>query len=142
MDWWYLEALSPQRSGVGRQERSSPVNTSRPADGRVQVSGSLEGDATLVVHLTGELDAASAPDVGPFVQLEVAASRPRRLVLDVGGLSFVDSSGLALLLALRSCVPDGALSLRSARRQLRRLLEITGADALLPVVPDGDRPVP
>lgn len=115
--------------------------THRPDDGGVHVSASLE-DATLVVRLAGELDAASAPDVQRRVELELDASRPDRLVLDVGGVGFVDSSGLALLLALRGCTPGGTLVLRAARRQLLRLLEITGADAVLPVEGRADRPVP
>lgn len=112
--------------------------THRPDDGRVHVSGSLEEDATLVVRLTGELDAATAPDVDQFVELEVAAAQPGRLVLDVADVTFVDSSGLAVLLALRSCAPDGRLVLRGARRQLRRLLEITGADAVLAIEQPAD----
>lgn len=110
--------------------------TRRPDDGRVHVSGSLEEATTLVVCLAGELDAATAPDVREFAELEVAAAQPGRLVLDVTELRFVDSSGLALLLGLRTCVPEGAVVLRGARRQLLRLLEITGADVLLPLEPD------
>lgn len=110
--------------------------TSRPHDGGMQASGSLE-DGTLVVRLAGELDVATAPTVAEFVQLEVAAVQPERLVVDVSEVGFVDSSGLAALLAIRRGVPAGTLVLHGAGPQLLRLLTITGVDQLLTVEADG-----
>lgn len=112
--------------------------TSRSPEGSFAVSGSHE-DGTLVVRLVGELDVATAPDVAEFVQLEVSAVQPQHLVVDVAEVGFVDSSGLAALLAVRRGVPDGVLVVRRASPQLRRLLAITGVGDVL-VLEEDDPP--
>lgn len=80
------------------------------------------------------------PPVAAFVHLEVSAVQPERLVIDVAEVGFVDSSGLAVLLAIRRGVPGGTLVLRGARRQLLRLLTITGVDQLVTLESDGPPP--
>jgi anti-sigma B factor antagonist len=75
----------------------------------------LAGDAVLVA-LRGELDLEHAYTFDEELR-RVEGRRPSCLVLDLRGLSFLDSCGLARLLAAR----------RRARRERRRLLLIRGS---------------
>src|SRR3954454_1634382 len=78
----------------------------------------LEGGAVSVA-LHGELDLEHAYIFDARLR-EVEAEHPPRLVLDLRALSFLDSSGLARLLAAR----------RRARREHRRLVLVRGRAAV------------
>ncbi|WP_299541207.1 STAS domain-containing protein [uncultured Streptomyces sp.] len=85
--------------------------------------------ATVVVA-EGELDVES---LGPLRgRLERAASAYDTVVLDAGGVSFADSSFLTLLLRTHQETP---VRVAAASAQVRRLLEITGADQVLGLYP-------
>jgi len=78
-------------------------------------------DGTLV--LVGEIDSHTAPALG-----ERLSGAPENLVVDLAGVSFIDSSGLRILVEahqLRSGA-DASLTLRSPSAAVQRLLEISG----------------
>jgi anti-anti-sigma factor len=59
------------------------------------------------------------------------------LVLDVGLLTFIDSTGLSLLVALHQRVRSSghALTVADPTPKARRLFQITGLDQVLTLVP-------
>ena len=62
--------------------------------------------------------------------LEDAAARRPKVVLDTSGVTFADSTFLNLLIRVHH---SGALCLAAPSPQVRRLCEITGADAVLEI---------
>jgi anti-anti-sigma factor len=82
-----------------------------------------------VVELTGEIDLAAAPYVDRHLQ--AAAAWPL-VVLDLGPLEFIDCYGLSLLLRGRRRITGrgGAVRMACDRPQTRRLLAMTGLDAV------------
>lgn len=79
--------------------------------------------AGLVLALGGELDLASLPDVS--AQLDALLDSERRPVrLDLADLTFMDSSGVTLLVR----IANHAESVRTvhARQPVRRVLEVLG----------------
>jgi anti-sigma B factor antagonist len=88
------------------------------------------------IDLAGELDIAGSEVVeAEFAHAE--AGGPGRIVVDLGGLEFMDSTGVRLLLALNARVrrDDGTrLALRRGPPAVQQVLRITGVDALLPFV--------
>jgi len=74
-------------------------------------------DAGVVIELAGELDLATAPVIEEAIA-DAEAARPPLLVLDLRGLTFMDSTGLRIVLAA-----DAA-----ARREARRLVVVRGPD--------------
>jgi anti-sigma B factor antagonist len=85
-------------------------------------------DHGVVLELGGELDLASAPEVERQLS-EIEGERPDRILIDLSDVSFMDSTGLALMLrAQQSAQTNGhQLCLRSGSPQVQRLFEITGA---------------
>jgi anti-sigma B factor antagonist len=76
--------------------------------------------------IAGEVDASNVDRLA-----EAFARRPLDdgdgVVLDVAGVTFLDSSGLRVLLDLRRRLGDeGEVTLRGASRSVQRLLELTG----------------
>lgn len=73
-----------------------------------------------------------------FREIYVAVdSVPARAVtLDLGGVDFIDSAGLGMVLMLRDCAhaKGGSLSLRNPAGQVRRLLDICHIQDLLPIL--------
>lgn len=92
-----------------------------------------------VVTVVGDLDLQT---VGPLrAELDrLAGPAPRRLTIDVAGVRFVDSTGLATIVhAWRDCRDAGTvLRLRSVPRQLASILDVTGVAELLTRPADGD----
>jgi anti-anti-sigma factor len=73
----------------------------------------------------GEIDAASAPLLAEQVTAEGAGSS---LVLDMSNVTFIDSSGLRVMLALADRGSSGGapLCVADPSRAVMRLLEISG----------------
>jgi anti-anti-sigma factor len=83
-----------------------------------------DGAATVVVH--GEIDAATV-DAFHAHLASVAEGSPRRLVIDLARVSFLDSAGLQAFVRLRKIVPrDCPIILRSPQRRIRQVFELTG----------------
>src|SRR5581483_7998145 len=64
-----------------------------------------DGDGSPLVTLSGELDISNAGRVEAAV-IPVIARSPKRLVVDVSGLEFADSSAIALLVRWANVVPQ------------------------------------
>jgi anti-sigma B factor antagonist len=87
-----------------------------------------------VLTLSGELDLALCVKLAP--ELNAALRSPARaIVIDLEGVSVVDSSGIALLLnAYRSLDHDGReLAIACPMGPQRRALELTALDRQLPM---------
>ncbi|WP_369378237.1 STAS domain-containing protein [Streptomyces sp. cg36] len=72
-----------------------------------------------VVHVRGELDLVTSPQVRRVIHEAVAAGR-HYVVLDLSGVLFCDSSGVGVLIAARRLI-------RSCRGRLRLILPARGA---------------
>lgn len=93
-------------------------------------------EVTTRVVLAGELDGASALPLGEQL-CDVAAELVGDLVVDIGLLTFIDSTGLSLLLSLHKMVRacGCTLTICDPTPMARRLFQITGLDQLLTVEP-------
>ncbi|SEL18257.1 STAS domain-containing protein [Streptacidiphilus jiangxiensis] len=106
----------------------TPITDS--AEDRLTVSVRRESGAG-VVALAGELDHDTAPLLADAA-LALADDGVAYLVIDCSGLRFCDSTGLNVLLKarLRTVDDGGRFALAGVGPQLRRLLELTGADGV------------
>ncbi len=91
-------------------------------------------DDVLVVTLHGEVDIAARRKVNDFVELEVDAC-PGTLVIDLAAVTFVDSTGLSMLVSAQRAVTakGGRVVVRHPNRQFRDLLHLTGVAALVAI---------
>jgi anti-sigma B factor antagonist len=101
------------------------------ADPGTQLSVVPAGDG--VVTVIGELDIRTCDrlerEAGEIVD------RGGRVVFDLSGLTFCDSTGLAALVRLhkRAVAADGELVLRAPRPRVQHLLSLTGLIRLFPI---------
>ena len=93
-----------------------------------------EGEAdVLTVALSGELDLASAGMLDTVIA-ELCADGATRIVLELGELEFMDSTGLrSVLVGEELCKVSGCeLLIGSTSRQVARLFDVSGVGERLP----------
>lgn len=93
----------------------------------------LAHDGTVVVHLRGEIDLASAPAVEDAVRAELPGT-PAPLVFDLTDLRFMDSSGIAVL--LRLACDAASVTVRKPNSTVAMVITATGLTEILPVADD------
>jgi anti-sigma B factor antagonist len=95
--------------------------------------------AATVLVLTGDLDAATAPQALKVIHT-LAVPSGQQLIVDLSGLVFCDSSGISALLAARNlAMAAGAgIALISPSSQLRRSFALMGLADFFPVYPTID----
>jgi len=93
---------------------------------RTTIESSTAGPT--LVTIAGELDLASVPyverDLDPLVQ-----ARPASVVFDLSGVSFMDSSGIAMLLRVGEKV--GSVTVRDPSVAVQTVLRATGLTDVL-----------
>jgi anti-anti-sigma factor len=105
---------------------AEPWSPDVPVPGGLAVQSSTQDDLT-VLTLSGELDLASTP----ILERELAAvesAGAKRILIDLAGVGFMDSTGLQALLRARerATTQDGVeLSLRRGPHQVQRVFELT-----------------
>jgi anti-sigma B factor antagonist len=89
-------------------------------------------DATCVAAV-GEIDFAS---LGELERTLTDLDGPRPVELDLSGVSFIDSSGLAMLLSMRNLFAEGGgmLSLHAPSQKVRRVFELAGLSSAFTIV--------
>jgi anti-sigma B factor antagonist len=93
-----------------------------------------EENGTLVLRLCGELDTASRDAIEPVVM--AAITTVGSVTLDLGALTFCDSTGVAMLITASQKVAANGSSFAvcNMRPSVRRVFDIAGLGDLIPVV--------
>lgn len=100
--------------------------------GTLSMRSEREGDVH-TLRLSGELDLATAPDVQRELE-HVEATDAESIVLDLSELTFMDSTGVRLLVTAhaRARADSNRLTLLRGGRAVQRILHLSGVEALLP----------
>ena len=93
---------------------------------------------TFVVVLTGEIDLAREAELDEQVQ-DYLAGVAVDVVIDLGSVTFMDSSGLGFVARLYREAKErgGTVTVTNPQSQVDRLMRITGVDLLVSYEPDG-----
>jgi anti-sigma B factor antagonist len=91
----------------------------------------------IVVRATGEIDMSTVDVLRS--ELETARAQAASVLLDLSGVTFIDSNGLHLLLdeSHRSAVSGWGFFVVQPSRAVQRLLEVSGTEDLIMVVDPG-----
>lgn len=95
-----------------------------------------EGVTVVTPH--GEVDFQAAPALQAALPPTAPVPRPC-IVVDLGDVTFMDSSGINVLITAHRALPEpGWLRLAAARSAVLRTLELVGLDSVMPVYPTLD----
>ena len=96
------------------------------------VTGTQEG-RVLDLAISGEVDHHGAREIMGELERNIETSLPRVLELDLGGVTFMDSSGIAVLLRAyrRLGALGGEVRVHNVPPQAARVLRAAGLDKLI-----------
>ena len=100
----------------------------RPAGGHLH-------EGATIIEVAGELDLHSAPQLRAEVVRAIESQSPPRIIIDLGGVTFLDSTGVGVLVGAlkRAREANGALQFCSPQARVYRVFEITGLIGALPL---------
>lgn len=92
-------------------------------------------DLNVKVNLAGELDHHSAKKMIDRIEHIIDLYLPPELTLDLGGVTFMDSSGIAVLLGAyrRQISGDGSVRVIGVRPQPMKVLRAAGLSRYMPI---------
>ena len=107
------------------------MSTAEPREGLLLQDRVDNGVA--VVTVTGDVDVATSAALRDGLLQVVADENFRGLVVNLAGVSFIDSTGIGVLVGVwrRTKATDGCLALASPSRQAQSVLDATGLTRVL-----------
>ncbi len=102
----------------------------------LSISKRSEGDAH-VVAVRGEVNLRTSPELHETL-LEILQAKPARIVLDLSGVDYMDSSGIGTLVEIKRRVDKykGKFILAALRPRVRGLFEITRLEQFFTIAED------
>ena len=96
---------------------------------------SISSGRTLTVFLEGDIDHHNARAIRSRIDTKVYIQRPDELVLDLSRVSFMDSSGLGLILGRYTKAVELGINFKVANPtpQRKRILDLAGTERLIKV---------
>jgi stage II sporulation protein AA (anti-sigma F factor antagonist) len=90
---------------------------------------------TLTARVSGEIDHHAARHLMRELDRAIESRSPLTLVLDLGGVSFMDSSGIAVVINALRCMKqiDGRLELSGIQAQPMRVFQASGVDKIIQI---------
>jgi anti-sigma B factor antagonist len=106
----------------------------------LNVSSRFHDDHTIVT-ISGEIDLYTAPRLHSELAAVLVDGMPARVVIDMSGVEFCDSTGMNVLLSCLRRVHErgGELEIASPKPAVRKILQVTGLDSVFTLV---DTPKP
>ena len=138
-------SLAGQRPGSRREEITMDQAAARlhsPAQpGGTGISSRALDTGMCLVPIKGEIDLASAPALrSALVRLRQRGNR--HFVLDLSGVTHMDSTGLGVLLSFyRTLGSTGAIAIAAPPENVLALLKVTGLDQRFAVFPSVDEAI-
>src|SRR3982751_5600814 len=121
-----LSVTASDRPAEGQPDVSTE-NTEAPFDDVITLSTATGEDGTVTVTVVGEVDTFTAPVLRSSLDGQLEQS-PKELVIDLSGVQFLGSAGLAVLVETQKAARsrDVGLRLIATTRAVTRPLEVTG----------------
>lgn len=93
-------------------------------------------NGTAVAQLSGEIDHHSAKELRAELDRFVITMQPEVLAIDLSSITFMDSSGIGLIIGRYKLMKEcgGKLEIRSPQPYIRRVLRLSGIERIVKIV--------
>ena len=90
-------------------------------------------DTTLVVKLSGEIDQSCASEIRTDIDREIQLKNVKNLIFDFGGVTFMDSSGIGVILGRYKQIKarGGKTMIVRPQPQVDKILELSGLKKIM-----------
>jgi anti-anti-sigma factor len=92
----------------------------------------VAADGFIVIEAYGEIDMANADEMRRMVDSSVADGADR-LIVDLSGIRFMDSTGLNVLIRTSRQLGPGSVGVVVSRPSIRKIFALTGIDEVVPI---------
>ena len=88
-----------------------------------------------IATLKGEIDHHNAKELRTELDRFIVSAQPRELTIDFGGITFMDSAGIGLIMGrsklMKQC--GGSLEVRNPQPYIRRVLKLAGIERIVKI---------
>jgi anti-sigma B factor antagonist len=118
--------------------RADKTDQSTPTAADFEIARRALDASTSVISVAGELDLETAPQL-KWMLVDALEDGYSRLVLDLSGATFMDSTALGVLVGVnRGLGAGGSLAIVCASASLIRIFELSGMDGAFAISPTLD----
>ncbi|MBR2040949.1 MAG: STAS domain-containing protein [Oscillospiraceae bacterium] len=91
------------------------------------------GEKSVTAYISGEIDHHNAGEMRTRIDEAVEYSYPEVLVLDFGGVTFMDSSGIGLVMGRFRLMKNlcGKVIIENAPRAIKKVMRMAGIEKML-----------
>ncbi|MCR5599271.1 MAG: STAS domain-containing protein [Ruminococcus sp.] len=93
-------------------------------------------NGSAVAVLSGEIDHHNAKELRSELDRYIITAQPRELAIDLGGITFMDSSGIGLIMGrsklMREC--GGRLEVHNPQPYIKRVLKLAGIERIVKIL--------
>ena len=95
---------------------------------------------SLLVYLSGELDQYAAADLKSKIDLEIQITQKRNLIIDLSGVTLMDSSGIGLIVGRFKIIHSlgGLLAICGANEYVDKMITLSGIKKIIPSYKNAD----
>ena len=88
-----------------------------------------------VAKLTGEIDHHNAKELRAELDRFIVTVQPKELTMDFGGITFMDSSGIGLIMGRSRLMKEcgGRLEVSDPQPYIRRVLKLSGIERIVKI---------
>ncbi len=88
---------------------------------------------SMIAYLSGEIDHHAARDIRLAIDEKVQTLYPSVLILDFGRVTFMDSSGIGLIMGRYRSMQSigGKVTVKNAKKPLLRVMQLAGLEKLV-----------
>lgn len=89
-------------------------------------------DKVMTAYLGGEIDHHTAMDIRTEIDMNISSLKPEILVLDFASVTFMDSSGIGLVIGRHNIIKDsgGKIILQNMTVQIKKVMKLSGLDSI------------
>ena len=89
-------------------------------------------ELTLTAHIQGEIDHHNVPEIRREIDFAAERYHPEKLVLDFGEVTFMDSSGIGLVMGRYKTIKSlgGKITVVNTSSQIKKVMKLAGLDHL------------
>lgn len=96
----------------------------------------LEEEKRTIAVLSGELDHHNAKSIRSEIDFALRERQPEELILDFADVSFMDSSGIGLVMGRYKLMQElnGKIIVRNPPKHIRKVMRLSGIDRLAEII--------
>ena len=98
-------------------------------------SNYIQEDKLLILEITEEIDHHVAEKIRRVADNEITRYMPRKVIFDFSGISFMDSSGIGMILGRYKMIKmlGGSMELKNVSQSVKKIFDMSGITKICPI---------